>query len=419
MTFTEKVIAAYAGRKFVAPRETHFVRSELAMGSEIIFPQIAESLAGLKWNGRIDREKIALINGHLVSTREAAAGTLVAALDKFAGQHQIEQYFQAGRSGDCQSLLADQGLIRPGSLVVGSDQHFTAYGALGALATGVGSVDLASAWTTGYIWMTVPQSVKINLTGELRHAVTPKDLALHMLSHFGTTTLRETAVEFYGDGLERLSMSDRYMLCNMMVETGVQFAVMPVDQITREFYASLQIDLPDRIIAADSDAAYNGEFTFDLGEVLPMVALPYLPTEGVPVEKMTEIEVHQVIIGSCTNGRIEDFRLAAEILNKHEVFPGLKLGMYPSTNLTVRQLVDEGLAMLFTRRGAMISPPSCQACLGAGSSVLGENEVGVYTINRNYKGRHGPASAKVFLSGPLVAAASAVAGVITDPREFL
>lgn len=419
MTISEKIIAAHAGRKRVEAGETLFVRCDLAMGSEIIFPQVLDSLAELGWNDRIVRDRIALVNGHLVATREAAAGTLVAALDRFAAQHKIVHYFQAGRSGDCQTLLADHGMVGPGDFIVGSDQHFTTYGAVGALATGVGGVDLAVIWTTGATWLTVPPTARITLLGRLRPGVTPKDLALYLLNRLGTESVREMALEIGGDGLEALSMPDRFMICNLAVETGAKFTWMPVDETVRRYLLAAGYSRAPGDPRSDPETEYATELTLDLGEVVPMVAAPYLPTAGIPASALSEVNVDQVLIGSCTNGRIEDFRLVGGLLEKRDIFPGMRLGLYPASHQAVRDIVDEGLAMLFTRRGASISPPSCQPCLGSGPSLLGEGEVGLYTTNRNYRGRHGPPSARVFLAGPLVAAASAITGVITDPREFL
>jgi len=418
VTVAEKIIAAHCGKARVEAGETLFVRCDLAMGSEIIFPQILNTLNELGWSGKIERDCIAVVNGHLVSTREAAAGTLVAALDRFATEYKIERYYQAGRSGDCQSLLADQGVIRPGELVVGSDQHFTTYGALGALATGVGGVDLATIWTTGKTWLTVPPSVKIIVNGRLKEHVLPKDFALHLLNILGTQLVREHSLEFSGDALKTLTMADRFMICNLCVETGAKFAWMPVDRVTKEYLATAS---PKKYspVEPDREANYTAEYVIDLADVKPMVALPYLPTQGVPAETLSDVKVHQVLIGSCTNGRIEDFRLVAALLEHHEVQREMRLGLYPSSHQAVRDIVDEDLALLFTKRGALISPPSCQPCLGSGPSLLSEDEVGLYTTNRNYRGRHGPMSAKVYLTSPLVATASAITGVITDPRELL
>ncbi len=419
MTITEKIIARHCDRKAVSPGETIFVRCDIAMGSEIIFPQVNNLISDLGWKDHILQDRVALINGHLVSTKEAAAGTLVAMMDKFASQMKIERYYQAGKSGDCQSLLGSQGLIGPGELGVGSDQHFTTYGALGALATGVGGVDLAMIWTTGETWLTVPGSARITLTGRLKPGVISKDLAFHILGTLGAEKVHGMALEFIGDGLEQLSIHDRFMLCNLTVETGARFAIMPVDNITREYLLSTKYQKDVQPVIADPDAEYAMEFTFDLGEVVPMVATPYMPTSVMRVDELQEISVDQVVIGSCTSGRIEDFRMIAKLLENHELSHRVRLGLFPSSHQTVRDIVDEGLALFFTRKGASISPPSCQPCLGSGPSLLGENEIGIYTTNRNYRGRHGPASAKVFLAGPLVAIASAITGVITDPRELL
>jgi 3-isopropylmalate/(R)-2-methylmalate dehydratase large subunit len=419
VTVVEKIIAAHCGRKRVKAGETLFVACDLAMGSEIIFPQVLNTLNELGWNGNIERDRIALVNGHLVPTREAAAGTLVAALDRFAAQYKIPHYFQAGRSGDCQTLLADNGMVRPGNLLVGSDQHFTTYGAIGTLATGVGGIDLAAIWTTGRMWLTVPPTIKIVVNGRLKPGVLPKDFALTLLGRLGLESAHEKALEFSGEGLASFTMPDRFMICNLAVESGARFAFMPVDNtVSKYLHLKLPLENAD-MLKSDPDAEFVAEHSFDLGEIVPMVAAPYNPTAGVAVTEIGELHVDQVVIGSCTNGRIEDFRKVAALLQKHELYPGLRLGLYPASHQAVRDIIDEDLALLFTRRGATISPPSCQPCLGSGPSLLGEHEVGVYTTNRNYRGRHGALTAQVYLSGPLVAAASAITGVLTDPRELL
>lgn len=418
MTVAEIIIARRAGRKRVEPGEVLLVQCDIAMGSEIIFPQILTTLNDLGWSGAVKLEKIAAANGHLVSTREAAAGTLVMALDRFALQYGVERYFQVGRDGDCQTLLGEKGIISPGSLVVGSDQHFTTYGALGSLATGVGGVDLATIWTTGATWMIVPKTVKVLLVGRLRPYATPKDLALTLLSILGTERARECAIEFGGDALPSLGMPDRFMLCNLAVETGAKFAWMPVDTVTKQYLSRHGVD-SNASIRPDPDACYHSTVEIDLDGVVPMASPPYLPTNGVPITDIGPIPVNQVLVGTCTNGRIEDFRQVATLLNSHDLHEGVRLGLYPASHQAVRDIVEEDLALLFTRRGASISPPSCQACLGSGPSLLGENEVGIYTTNRNYRGRHGPPSAKVYLAGPLAATASAITGYLTDPRELL
>jgi 3-isopropylmalate/(R)-2-methylmalate dehydratase large subunit len=274
-------------------------------------------------------------------------------------------------------------------------------------------------WTTGETWMTVPQSVCIRLTGRFKKGVIAKDLAFHILGTLGPETVHGMALEFIGDGLEQISIHDRFMMCNLSVETGAKFAIMPVDNVTRQYLQSTNYPKDIAPVVSDSDTEYAMEFAFDLGEVVPMVAAPYMPTAVMTVASLQEIPVDQVVIGSCTSGRIEDFRLVAGLLENHELSHRVRLGLFPSSHQAVRDIVDEGLALFFTRKGASISPPSCQPCLGSGPSLLGENEIGIYTTNRNYRGRHGPASAKVFLSGPLVATASAITGVITDPRELL
>lgn len=418
MTAVEKIIAAHCRKKEVYPGDTLFVKPDLAVGSEIIFPQVLRYLRDLGCDNQVNPEQIALINGHLIPTKDAAAGTLVQLLDKFAVENEITNYFQAGRSGPCQTLLAVHGLVTPGKFVVGSDQHMTTYGALGALATGVGGVDLAAVWTTGETWFKVPETAHIRLSGRLAGMVTPKDLTLHILALLGPSGCSDLAVEIDGPALAELDMNARFTLANMMAESGAKFVYLPCDEVVMQYLHRNGQGSSVTHTTSDPGTDYTWQKEIDLAEVVPMVASPYLPTNGIPARDAGEIVVHQVIIGGCTNGEIEDFRMVAELLENRNISEDVKFNLYPATHQVIRDMLDEGLGLFFTGKNASISPPSCQPCLGSGSSMIGENEVGLYTTNRNYRGRHGSLSAKVYLSGPLVAAASAITGIITDPRDL-
>lgn len=418
MTYCEAIIAHRLQLNRVTPGETYFIPCDLAIGSELIFPHILNNLRALGDHLSSDTPHIALINGHLVPTREAAAGTLVTMMDRFAKSHPSARYFQAGRSGSCQFLLAERGLVKPGDIVVGSDLRTTSYGAIGALAMGVGGADLAGAWVTGKIWLTVPISVRIQLVGTLPPYCTIKDLAFWIFTQLKDYILEGRAVEFCGPGVHNLSIYQRLVLCNLMAETGARFVYFPPDEVTFQFLTTINPDISLLDLPSPDRDGYQGEYTIYLDEIVPMVALPYDPTQCIPARDVKTVKVDAVVIGSCTNGDIEDFRQVARILEHNEIATGVRLGLFPSTYQTIRQIIEEDLELLFTAKGASLAPPSCQPCLGSGPSLIGPQEVGVYTTNRNYRGRHGPPSARIYLSGHLVAIASAITGYITDPRDL-
>ncbi|MBM3329488.1 MAG: 3-isopropylmalate dehydratase large subunit [Calditrichaeota bacterium] len=418
MSAVRHILVCHSGRKSVEPGETLLFRHDLAVGSEIIFPHILAYLRELGGSERIDPGRLALVNGHLVPTKEAAAGTLVAAMDRFAREQKVGHYFQAGRSGGCQTLLAAQGLIQPGDLVIGSDLHFTTYGALGAVATAVGGVDLATAWVTGSVWLRVPEAVRVVLTGRLPAYCTVKDLALTILTGIGPDAAQGRAIEFDGDGLDSLDVEDRFVIANLAAETGAFTVWIPPDRQTTAYLSAfgLPSNLPE--LPPPTEREYAVDYGFDLGSIEPMAALPHFPCHAVRVRSLPEVRVNQVIIGSCTGGRFEDFLPVVRLLESYTIAPSMRLGLYPATHGAIRRIVEEELALFFTRHGASIAPPSCQPCLGSGPSLIGEGEVGVYTTNRNYRGRHGPPDAQIYLAGSLVAAATAIAGVLIDPRDL-
>lgn len=417
MTIAEKIIANCSGRHAVEPGETLFVRHNLAIGTEIVFPHVLKLMKELNLDILHHADRMAIVNGHLTSAKEAAVGTLVNLLDEFAQKQKVENYFHAGSAGNCQTLLAGKGLINQGDLVIGSDIHTTTYGALGALATGIGGIDLATAWMTGEVWLTVPSSIKLTLTGQLPEYATVKDLAIHITSQLGMETASRKSVEIVGVGLKGLSMDERFILCNMIAECGAKFVWVEPDEVTQQLLGDAGLDTT-AAVERDSDGTYVAEMEIDLNDIVPMVALPFSPLNGIPARDVGDVEVNQVIIGSCTGGSMEDIHAASILLKKHKIPISMRLLIFPSCHQVVRDMLEEELVILLTQLGARISPPSCVPCIGRGPTLLEADQVGVYTTNRNYLGRYGPETAQVYLSGPLVAAASAITGKITDPRDL-
>ncbi len=417
MTIAEKIIANCSGRQAVEPGETLFVRYNLAIGTEIVFPQVLKLMNELNLNSLNHPDRMAIVNGHLTQAKEAAVGTLVQLLDDFALKHKVPNYFQAGSAGNCQTLLADKGLIKQGDLVIGSDIHTTTYGALGALATGIGGIDLAVAWMTGEVWLTVPSSIKLTLSGKLQDYATVKDLSLFVISKLGMDGATRKSVEIVGPGLRGINMDQRFILCNMIAESGAEFVWAEPDDVTGKLLSDAGLDTATGI-AHDPNGSYSSEIEIDLSDVEPMVALPFSPVNCIPAREVGDVDVNQVIIGSCTGGSMEDIVVASKLLRGYKLPNSMRLLIFPSCHQVIREMLSEELVILLTEKGARIASPSCVSCIGSGPTLLEANQVGVYTTNRNYQGRYGPETAKVYLSGPLVAAASAITGKITDPRDL-
>jgi 3-isopropylmalate/(R)-2-methylmalate dehydratase large subunit len=417
MTLSEKILAAHAGRPQIKAGELVFAKLDLVMGTDVTIPLSAEVFAQMEAKKVFDREKVALINDHFVPAKDIAAAGLSLAMKNFARQYDIKNYFEVGRSGICHTLVPDEGLVLPGDLVVGADSHTCTYGALGAFSTGVGSTDLAAAMALGETWFRVPESIKIIYRGKLGPWVGGKDIILYTIGRLGVEGAVYKALEFGGPVIDTLPMPDRFTICNMAIEAGAKAGLIAADDTTLA-YVRPRAKREFVIHQPDKDAVYSQSITYDLSTLEPQIAEPYLPSNAKPVREVEPVPVDQVVIGSCTNGRIEDFRVAAKVLGKHSIHPEVRMIIIPATQDVYLKLINEGLAAQFVNAGAVISPPTCGPCIGGHMGILGENEVGVYTTNRNFYGRNGAKSSKVYLAGPAVAAASAVRGKITDPRSL-
>lgn len=418
MTIAEKILAAHAGVPVVRPGELYFASLDLVMGTDITTALSAEVFDRMGARRVFDPDRIALVNDHFVPAKDIAAATLAQAMRRFAERHGIRHYFELGNSGICHTLVPDEGLVAPGDLVVGADSHTCTYGAVGAFATGVGSTDMAAAWALGESWFRVPETIRVVFQGRLAKWVGGKDLILRVIGELGEDGARYRALEFAGETIEWLPMADRFTVCNMAVESGAKTGIIAADEVTR-MYLKGRGGRPGLYHRPDPNARYVRTLEYDVSDLEPLVACPYSPANVKPISEVEPLPVDQVVLGSCTNGRVEDFRVAAAILKTRGVHPKLRLIAIPGSQAVLRQLLDEGIASILAEAGATISPPTCGPCIGGHMGVLGPGERGLFTTNRNFKGRNGHPTSEVYLSGPAVAAATAAAGRITDPRKLM
>ncbi|CAN5659629.1 3-isopropylmalate dehydratase large subunit [soil metagenome] len=420
-TITEKIIAAHAGRDEVTPGEIVMCRVDLAMANDVTAPAAIDSFRRMGAERVWDRRRVALVASHFVPAKDIASASLMSRMREFALEQDIEHFFEIGRGGIEHILLPEEALVLPGDVVIGADSHSCTYGALGCFSTGVGSTDLAAVLATGEIWLRVPESMKIIYEGRPRGWVMGKDLILSVIARIGDDGARYMAMEHTGDGLRHLSMDARLTLTNMAIEAGAKSGIVVPDAVTLDYVRRRQEDTgrfrSARVLESDVDATYAETLRVDVDVIEPMVARPSLPSRSVAVSEAERVRVDQVFIGSCTNARIEDLRVAAEVLGEERVASGVRLMVIPATQRVWRQANAEGLLERFAQAGASVSTPTCGACLGAHMGVLGPDEVCVSTSNRNYVGRMGDPTAKVYLTNPAVAMATAVAGELVHPDE--
>ena len=414
MTIAEKIIAHHSGRDEVKPGDIVTASLDLVMGTDIASPLAIKVFREMNAEKVWDPEKIALVNDHFVPAKDVRAADFSRTLREFAKEFGITHYFEVGRSGISHVILPEKGLVLPGDLMIGADSHTCTFGALGAFATGVGSTDMASGCALGEIWLKVPETVRINYTGSLGRWVGGKDVILYTLGELGVRGAVYQCVEYAGEVVRNMSMSDRFTMTNMAIEMGAKTGIIEADRVTRDWLEPRT----DRLFEerkSDPDARTGREIEIDCSDLQPMVALPHLPSNSKPVSELEETPVDEVFIGTCTNGRIEDFRIAAKILKGRSVADSVRLIVIPGTASVMKDMVREGLVEIFLDAGAAVSTPTCGPCIGGHIGVLGTNEVGLFTSNRNFVGRCGDPTSEVYLSGPAVAAATAVAGYIAHP----
>ncbi len=418
MTITEKILAAHTDRDTVHPGEIIMARIDLALGNDITAPIAIKILRENGIKDVFDKTRIALVPDHFVPNKDIESAEQCKMLREFAHEHDITHYFELGEMGVEHALLPEQGIVLPGDLVVGADSHTCTYGGLGAFSTGVGSTDLAGAMISGSSWFKVPSTMKFVIDGELKPWVGGKDLILYIIGQIGVDGALYRSMEFTGSVIESLGMSDRLAMCNMAIEAGAKNGIIAPDAITEE-YVRERSERKFTIYSSDVDATYDEVIEIDASQIELQVAFPHLPENAKPVGEAKNIAIDQVIIGSCTNGRFEDLEVAASLMKGKKVADGVRMIVIPATPTIYRQAMDEGLFATFLDAGAVISPPTCGPCLGGHMGVLAEGEVAVATTNRNFVGRMGHPGSEVYLSGPAVAAASAVVGTISSPHDLI
>lgn len=418
MTMVEKILAAKAGKDYVSPGDLVNVVVDLALGNDITAPVAIKEFKRFGLDKVFDQEKIVLVPDHFTPNKDIAAAEQAMVLRSFARDYGIKHYYEVGRMGIEHALLPEQGLVRPGMVIIGADSHTCTYGALGAFATGVGSTDLAAAMAIGEAWFRVPSTMRFIYEGELPRWIGGKDLVLLTIGKIGVDGARYRAMEFCGPAIEKLSMDGRLTMANMAIEAGGKCGYVQPDEITFK-YLEGRVDQPYQAVYSDPDASYENTYTFDVSELEPQIAYPPSPDNVRPVSEASGIELQQVVIGSCTNGRIEDLREAAAVIKGKRVHPGVRLLVIPATQQIYRQAMDEGLLAAFIDAEAAVSTPTCGPCLGGHMGILASGEKALATTNRNFVGRMGHPESEVYLSGPAVAAASAVAGRIVHPEEVI
>jgi 3-isopropylmalate/(R)-2-methylmalate dehydratase large subunit len=416
-TITEKILAAHAGRESVAPGELVTAQIDMALANDITAPIAIELFEKSQTASVFDPEKIALVPDHFVPNKDIRSATQVQIMREFAKKHGIKHFFELGRMGIEHVLLPEQGLVLPGEVVIGADSHTCTYGALGAFATGLGSTDIAAAMITGEVWFKVPESMKLTYQGQRQAWVTGKDLILYTIGDIGVDGAQYKAMEFVGEAIEALSMSDRMTMANMAIEAGAKSGIMAPDQVTLD-YVTARANRPFQSHHSDPDAIYEQERVYDVSGIEPQVAFPHLPENTRPVSEVGTVPIDQAVIGSCTNGRIEDLRLAAEVLKGRAIAKHVRLIVIPATPSVYRQALAEGLLDIFLAAQGIVSPPTCGPCLGGFMGILGPGERAVATTNRNFVGRMGHTTSEVYLANPAVAAASAVLGRIGSPEAL-
>lgn len=417
MTMTQKILAAHAGLDSVVPGQLIEANIDLALANDITGPVAIRELKKADMDKVFDRTKVALVMDHFAPNKDIKSAEQCKECRDFARKHDIVNFFDVGRMGVEHALLPEQGIVASGDVIIGADSHTCTYGALGAFSTGVGSTDCAAGIATGKAWFRVPSAIKFNLTGKLNPLVSGKDVILYIIGMIGVDGALYQSMEFQGEGVASLSMDDRFSIANMAIEAGAKNGIFPVDEKTIEYMKGRAQHEPV-VFAADDDAEYERVIDIDLSTVPSTVAAPHLPENTKPVTEFADVKIDQAVIGSCTNGRIEDMRIAAEILKGRKVADGVRAIVMPATQEVELQCIREGLAEIFIEAGAIISTPTCGPCLGGHMGILAAGERAISTTNRNFVGRMGHVESEVYLSSPAVAAASAITGCITDPASL-
>ncbi len=417
MTMTQKILAAHAGLAEVKAGQLIEADLDLVLGNDITSPVAIHEMEKMKVQTVFDKDKIALVPDHFVPNKDIKSAEHCQCVRQFAKKNDITNYFEVGEMGIEHALLPEKGLVVAGDVVIGADSHTCTYGALGAFSTGVGSTDMAAGMATGKAWFKVPSAIKFVLTGKPSKWVSGKDVILHIIGMIGVDGALYKSMEFVGDGIANLSMDDRFTIANMAIEAGGKNGIFPVDDLAIEYMKEHSIK-EFKVYEADEDAEYEQVITIDLASLKPTVAFPHLPENTHTIDEIEDIAVDQVVIGSCTNGRIDDLRVAAKILEGRKVKKGMRVIIIPATQKIYLQAMEEGLIKTFIEAGAVVSTPTCGPCLGGYMGILAAGERCVSTTNRNFVGRMGHIDSEIYLASPAVAAASAVTGKISCPCEL-
>ena len=418
MTMSQKILAFHAGLEKVEAGQLIEANLDLVLGNDITSPVAINELKKFTKEGVFDKDKIALVPDHFVPNKDIKSAENCKCVREFAMRNNITNYFEVGKMGIEHALLPEQGLTVAGDLIIGADSHTCTYGALGAFSTGIGSTDMAAGMATGKAWFKVPSAIKFNIVGKPSKWVSGKDVILHIIGMIGVDGALYKSMEFVGEGIKNLTMDDRFTIANMAIEAGGKNGIFPVDDIAIEYMKEHAPNKKYVVYEADEDAVYDEEYTIDLGELTPTVAFPHLPENTHTFDDIDDIKIDQVVIGSCTNGRIDDLRTAAAVLKGNHVADGIRCIVIPATQKIYLQAMEEGLIRTFIEAGAIVSTPTCGPCLGGYMGVLASKERCVSTTNRNFVGRMGAIDSEIYLASPAVAAASAVTGKLSQPSEL-
>lgn len=417
-TITEKILARHCGRDMVKPGELINAEIDVVMCHDVTTTPAIDMLAEKELRKVAHPERVVIIPDHFVPNKDIKSAEMVAKIRRWAKEQGIENFYELGRHGICHALLPEQGHVLPGTTIVGADSHTCTHGALGAFSTGIGSTDLAATLATGELWFKVPETIQFRLNGKLQKGVCSKDVILAIITRIGVDGALYKAMEFTGELIDDLSIEARMTICNMAIEAGGKSGIINPDQKTID-YVKARTAEPFEVLVSDSDAEYTAVFEMDVTDLEPVVAFPHLPSNGRSVSQVGDIAIDQAYLGSCTNGRIEDLRVAAQIMQGYQVAPGMRMIVVPATSDIWKQANREGLLDIFMEAGATVSAPTCGACLGGHMGILAAGERCISSTNRNFVGRMGSPKAEVYLAGPGTVAASAIEGKIADPRKYL
>lgn len=424
MTMTQKILAAHSGNESV--KTGQFIEADLdvVLANDITGPVAIKEFAKMGAKEVFDKMKVVLVPDHFTPNKDIKAAEQCKMLREFADKQEIENYFEVGKMGIEHALLPEQGIVTAGDVIIGADSHTCTYGALGAFSTGMGSTDIAAGMARGKAWFKVPAAIKFNLTGKLNEWVSGKDVILYIIGKIGVDGALYKSMEFIGEGLGSLSMDDRFTMANMAIEAGAKNGIFMVDEKTLKYIEEHKNENPElkkemKIFEPDEDAEYDETYNINLSEIRPTVAFPHLPENTRSIDEVGDIKIDQVVIGSCTNGRIQDMRETADILKGKRVAPNLRCIIFPGTQEVYLECIRNGWAEIFVEAGAVLSTPTCGPCLGGHMGILAAGERAVATTNRNFVGRMGHVDSEIYLSSPAVAAASAVTGYIADPNKVM